>query len=84
MTVPRFLQSEDIPGRPRDQIKIIREFPKRWPLFTAAPHFEEACFIGESLDIAGLKGYKFRFISLVNIGMWTFAFASPNQSQKRG
>jgi hypothetical protein len=39
MTVSRFLQSEDIPGRPRDQIKITREFPKRYPLFAAAPRF---------------------------------------------
>ena len=84
MTVSRFLQSEDIPGRPRDQIKITRECPKRYPLFTTAPHFEEARFIGESLDIGALKGYKLTFISLVNIGMWTFGFASRNQSKERG
>jgi len=84
MTVSRFLQSEDIPGGPWDQIKITREFPKRYPHFAAAPRFWEARFIGESLDIAGLKGYKLRFISLVNMGMWTFGFASPNQSKERG
>lgn len=54
------------------------------PAFYDRPHFEEAPFIGESLDIAGLKGYKLRFISLVNMGMWTFGFASPNQSKERG